>query len=95
MRTLKAVNIWGREIYGGKDPEWEGWHNLVMDIGEPVEDSKPIQGPIDPETSKQIFLALNNIRAEAVKDAHKHAINNGSEHCPESWIEWADSLIGK
>jgi hypothetical protein len=51
------------EIYSGKDEQWRGWHNLILvlspDNGYPdIGESKSIQGPIDPETSKQLKQAL-------------------------------------
>jgi hypothetical protein len=30
--------------------------------------------------------------AKAIKDAHKYAIEQGSEHCPELWLEYASNL---
>ena len=45
------------EIYGGKNPEWKGWHNLILDLGGPEFD-KPIAGPIDPETSRQLKASI-------------------------------------
>jgi hypothetical protein len=48
------------EIFFGKDEQWKGWHNLILDIDGNVGNSKPIQGPIDPETSKQILDALGD-----------------------------------
>lgn len=45
------------EIYGGKDEQWKGWHNLILDLGGPEFD-KSIAGPIDPETSAQLKEAL-------------------------------------
>lgn len=45
------------EIYGGKDPAWKGWHNLILDLGNPGIDI-PIKGPIPPEESFLILQAL-------------------------------------
>jgi hypothetical protein len=53
MPELKMI-----EIYSGKDPEWKGWYNLILDIDGDAGNSKPLQGPIDPETSEQIKQAL-------------------------------------
>jgi len=47
------------EIYSGKDPQWAGWHNLLLRIGSNPGDSKSIAGPLDPETSLEIKAALN------------------------------------
>ena len=46
------------EIYSGKDEQWKGWHNLILDIDGDAGNSKSIQGPIDPETSRQIKQAI-------------------------------------
>lgn len=51
--TLKMV-----EIYGGKDPAWKGWYNLILDRGNPDIDI-PIMGPIPPEESLLILQALS------------------------------------
>ena len=45
------------EIYGGKDPEWRGWHNLILDLGG-AEFDKPIAGPIDPQTSQELMVSI-------------------------------------
>ncbi len=47
------------EIYGGKDDVWEGWHNLLLITGENPEDHKCLAGPVDPQTSKEIKIAIN------------------------------------
>ena len=52
------MNIRMVEIYEGNDQKWKGWHNLILDINDDVGDSKCIQGPIDPETSKQLIEVL-------------------------------------
>lgn len=44
------------EIYSGKNKEWVGWHNLILDLGNLS--SKALAGPIDPETSAQIIEAM-------------------------------------
>lgn len=46
------------EIYGGNDPQWKGWHNLILDLGGPEFD-KAIAGPIDPETSIELKVSIN------------------------------------
>ena len=55
MATPKLKMI---EIYSGKNEDWKGQHNLVLDVDGNASNSKSIQGPIDPETSKQLKLAL-------------------------------------
>lgn len=50
------------EIYGGKNEQWKGWHNLVLDVSDKAGDSKSVQGPIDPETSAQIIKALSILK---------------------------------
>lgn len=46
------------EIYKGKDPEWAGWHNLILCNGN-EEENIAIAGPLDPETSTRIKSAIN------------------------------------
>lgn len=45
------------EIYSGRNPAWKGWHNLVLDLGGPEFD-KAIAGPLDPETSLEMKIAI-------------------------------------
>lgn len=67
-RVKPAFNM--VEIYGGKDPEWKGFHNLVLGLGGPAFD-KAIAGPIDPETSSQIKEALKDaIRYRKLRAKH-------------------------
>ena len=56
-KTYKTCQLIMIEIYGGKDPEWKGWHNLILDLGGPEFD-KSIAGPIDPETSEQLKASI-------------------------------------
>ena len=51
------------EIYHGKDEAWKGWHNLTLDLGDHG-NSKALAGPIDPETSKLILDAIDNLQNE-------------------------------
>ena len=57
-KNYKVCQLRMVEIYGGKDPEWAGWHNLILDLGGPELD-KPIAGPIDPETSLELKVSIN------------------------------------
>jgi len=45
------------EIYGGKDKEWEGWHNVLLTNGNAEEDIC-LCGPIDPESTRRFKEAL-------------------------------------
>lgn len=56
-KNYKSCQLKMIEIYGGKKPEWKGWHNLILDLGGPEFD-KPIAGPIDPETSTQLKVSI-------------------------------------
>ncbi len=47
------------EIYGGKDDAWKGWHNLLLITGKERGDEKSIAGLIDPQTSKELKIAIN------------------------------------
>lgn len=47
------------EIYGGKNDQWKGYHNFILDLGCPSIDI-PLAGPVDPETSKLIFEAMRH-----------------------------------
>ena len=51
--TLKMV-----EIHGGKDPEWKGWHNLILITGPEPGDQKALAGPIDPITSEELMVSI-------------------------------------
>lgn len=55
-KRLKMV-----EIYGGKDPEWKGWHNLLLLPSDKEGDHKCIAGPIDPETSLELITSIKAI----------------------------------
>ena len=55
MNKPKLIMI---EIYSGKDEQWKGWHNLILDIDGNPGNGKAIKGPIDPETSEQLKVAL-------------------------------------
>ena len=46
------------EIYGGKDSEWKGWHNLLLLLSDEPGDHKAIAGPIDPETSLELITSI-------------------------------------
>ena len=46
------------EIYGGKDPEWKGWHNLLLRLSDKAGDHKSIAGPIDPQTSIELKTSI-------------------------------------
>lgn len=56
-KQYKTCQLKMVEIYGGKDPAWKGWHNLILDLGGPELD-KPIAGPIDPETSIELKVSI-------------------------------------
>lgn len=56
-KRYKACQLKMVEIYGGKDPKWKGWYNLILDLGGPEYD-KPIAGPIDPETSAELKVSI-------------------------------------
>lgn len=47
------------EIYGGKDDDWKGYHNFILNLGD-AGNSKPLAGPLDPETSQQILEAMGS-----------------------------------
>ena len=46
------------EIYGGKDPEWAGWHNLLLRLSDEPGDHKAIAGPLDPQTSLELKTSI-------------------------------------
>ena len=48
------------EIYGGKDPDWKGWHNLIL-VTDGDGDNKAVAGPVNPETSIEMAAALGGI----------------------------------
>jgi hypothetical protein len=56
-KNYKSCKLKMVELYNGKKIEWKGWYNLILDLGGPEFD-KPIAGPIDPETSKQLMLSI-------------------------------------
>ena len=56
-KSYKACKLKMVEIYGGKDLEWKGWYNLILDLGGPEHD-KPLAGPIDPESSAELMVAI-------------------------------------
>lgn len=62
-KQYKACHLKMVEIYGGKDPAWKGWHNLILVLGSPEFD-KPIAGPIDPETSTELKVSIAASRCE-------------------------------
>ena len=55
------------EIYGGKDDKWKGWHNLILELSEDAGDSKPIQGPIDPQTSQEILESMRTNEENSIE----------------------------
>ena len=61
-KEIPACNLELIEIYKGKDQQWKGWYNLVLNLSDKPVDNKVIAGPIDPETSKQLKVAINAIR---------------------------------
>ena len=62
-KLYKACQLKMIEIYSGTDPEWKGWHNLILDLGGPAFD-KCIAGPIDPEKSRQLKASINALTGE-------------------------------
>lgn len=55
------------EIYGGKDDQWKGWHNLIISDGKP-ENDMPVAGPIHPDTSKRILQAIGEQTTTGVSE---------------------------
>ena len=45
------------EIYKGKDPEWQGFHNLILETDD-LNVHYSIAGPLDPKVSKLILEAI-------------------------------------
>ena len=59
------------EIYSEKDEQWKGWHNLILDVDGNAGNNKAIQGPIDPETSKQILKAIRALCKKSTSSNYK------------------------
>lgn len=62
-KSYAACKLKMVEIYRGKDPDWKGWHNLILDLGG-AEFDKCIAGPIDPQTSLELLASIKSIGKE-------------------------------
>lgn len=47
------------EIYGGKNPEWEGCHNLCVAKSENIEDVNCVAGPLDTDISTDLLAIID------------------------------------
>lgn len=57
------------EIYHGKDEQWAGWYNLLINN----EEGTPIAGPLNPEQAAPLLVLLDAVEErDALKEALRH-----------------------